>query len=165
MSPSRASHAACGIATSGAASLGLAGVPVRISSKVCTMCTPSRLPPPPAIFTLRRSSRKVGADQQAGWAGACRGKGFELKVLERRWRGQGVEDEYGQRGERKAQWGSWGEGDVDMEWRWRAWRRPGERQRWRGLGLEDAYGRRGEQDARCCTRGEANGDMGRRWRA
>ena len=47
----RAFHAACGMVASGAASFRLAGVWVRISSKVCTMCTPSRLPAPPAHFT------------------------------------------------------------------------------------------------------------------
>ena len=55
---------------SGAASLGTAGVQVRISSMVCTMCTPSRLPAPPAHFTQQRSSCKAGADHQARWAGA-----------------------------------------------------------------------------------------------
>ena len=61
----RASHAACGMMASGAASLGSAGVRVRTSSKVCTMCTPSRLSAPPAHFTQRRSSCKAGADHQA----------------------------------------------------------------------------------------------------
>ena len=42
----RASHAACGMMASGAASLGLAGVRVLIFSKVCTMCTLSRLVAP-----------------------------------------------------------------------------------------------------------------------
>ena len=55
---------------SGAAPLGLAGVRVRISAKVCTMCTPSRRPAPLAHFTQQRSSRKAGADHQARWAGA-----------------------------------------------------------------------------------------------
>ena len=59
-----------------------------------------------------------------------------------------------------------GEGDVDMGRRWRAWRRPGERERrWRGLGVEEAYGRRGERDARCCSWGQGGVDKGRRWRA
>ena len=72
----RASHAACSMAASGAASLGFAGMRVRISSKVCTMCTPSRLPASPAHFTQRRSSRRVGADHQVRWAGAWRGVGL-----------------------------------------------------------------------------------------
>ena len=84
-----ASHAACGMAASGAASFGLAGVRVRISSKMCTMCTPSHLPAPPAHFTQRRSSRKAGADNQARWAGAWGGEGAQLEVLERWWRGLG----------------------------------------------------------------------------
>ena len=57
----------------GAAALKLAGVRVRISSKVCTMCTTSYLPAPPAHFTKRQSSRKAGADHQARWAGAWGG--------------------------------------------------------------------------------------------
>ena len=69
---------------SGAASLGSAGVRVRTSSKVCTMCTPSRLPAPPADFTQRQSSCKAGADHQARWAGPLGRKGSELEVLERR---------------------------------------------------------------------------------
>ena len=135
---------------SGAALLGLAGVQARISSKVCTMCTPSRLAAPPVHFTQRRSSCKAGADHQARWAGAGGGEGSELGVLEwreedvdirrwrawrhlgeleRRWRGLGVEDGYGRQGERVALWGSWREGEVDMGRCWRAWRRPGERER------------------------------------
>ena len=149
-SPRRASHAACGMMASGAALLGSAGVRVRISSKVCTMCTPSRLPAPPAHFTQQRSSCKAGADHQARSAGAWGGEGSELEVLERRgedvdlrwWRGWrclgererrrrglGVEDGYGRRGER--------EGEVDMGRRWREWW-------WRELGVVDGYGRRGE---------------------
>ena len=86
------------------------------------MCTPSRLPTPPADFTQRRSSCKAGADHQARWAGAWGGEGSELEVLERR-----------------------GE-DMDLRW-WRGWRRLGERERrWRGLGVEDGYGRRGERE-------------------
>ena len=119
----RAPHAACGMAASGAARLGLAGLRMPISLKVCTMCTPYRLPAPPVHFTQRRSSRKAGADHQARWAAAWGGGGerSELKVLE---------------------------GVVDMGRRWRAWRRLGERERrWRALGVEDAYGRRGEREA------------------
>ena len=98
---------------SGAASLGWAGVRVRTSSKVCTMCTPSRLPAPPAHFTQRRSSCKAGADHQASWAGAWGREGSELEVLE------------------------WREENVDLR-RWRAWRRLGEQERqWRGPGVED----------------------------
>ena len=76
----RASHAACGMVASGAASLGFAGVQERISSKVYTMCTPLRLLAPPAHFTQRRSSCKAGADHQARWAGAG-GGGSELEAL------------------------------------------------------------------------------------
>ena len=95
---------------SGAASLGSAGLRVQISSKRCTMCTPSRLPAPPAHFGQRRSSCKAGADHQARWAGAWGGEGSELQVLE------------------------WWEDDVDLR-RSRAWRHLGERERrWRGAG-------------------------------
>ena len=70
----RASRAASGMAASGAASLGSAGVRVQISSKKCTMCSPSRPPAPPAHFTQRRSSRKAGGDHQARWAGPGGGR-------------------------------------------------------------------------------------------
>ena len=191
---------------SGAASLGSAGVRVRTSSKVCTMCTPSRLPAPPAHFTQRRSSRNAGADHQARWAGAWGWEGSALGVLERwgedvslrwwrgwqclgererRWRGLGPEDGYGRRGEREgevdmglgvvdgygrrgergAPWGLWGEGEVDVGWRWRAWRRRGEREWWwRRLGVGVVYGRRGEREVRWGPWGEGEVDMGRRWR-
>ena len=164
---------------SGEALLGSAGVRVCISSKVCTMCTPSYLPAPPAHFTQRRSSCKAGADHQARWAGAWGGEGSVAGVLERRgedvdlwwwwgwrclgereqrWRGLGVEDGYVRRGER--------EGEVDMGRRWRAWWRPGEREWWwRGLGVVDGYGRRGERGARRGLWGEGEVDVGRRWRA
>ena len=110
-------------------------VRVRTSSKVCTMCTPSCLPAPPAHFTQRRWSCKAGADHQASWVGAGGGEGSELDVLEwreedvdmRRWRGLGMEDGYRRRGEREARWGLWGEGVVDMGRRWCALRRLGER--------------------------------------
>ena len=169
-----------------AASLGSAGVRVRTSPKVCTMCTPSRLTAPQAHFTQRRSSCKAGADHQARWAGAWGGEGSELEVLEwreedvdlrrwrawrrlgereRRWRGLGSEDRYGQRGEREALWSLWGEGVVDMGRRWCAWRRLGERERqWRGLGVGVAYVRRGEREARWGSWGEGLVDMGRQWR-
>ena len=178
---------ACGMMASGAASLGSVGVRVRISSKVCTMVTPSRLPAPPAHFTQRRSSCKAGADHQARWGGAWGGEGSELEVLEwreenmdmrrwrarwrlgervRLWRGLGLEDGYGRRGEREARWGPWGEGVVDMGRRWCAWRRLGERERrWRELGVGVAYGRRGEREARWGSSGEEVVDMGRWWRA
>ena len=161
-----ASHAACGMAASGAASLGLAGVRVRIFSKMCTMCTRSCLPAPPAHFTQRWSSRKAGADHQARWAEAWGVEGSELEVLERQWRGIGLEDAYWRRAEREARCCSWGEEDVDIGRRWRAWRRPGERERrWRALGVEDAYGRGGQREARCCSWGEGDADMVPRWRA
>ena len=54
----------------------------RISSKVCTMFTPSRLLAPPAHFTQQRSSRKAGADHQARWAGAWGEEVSKLEVLE-----------------------------------------------------------------------------------
>ena len=149
-----------------AASLGSAGVRVPTSSKVCTMCTPSRLPAPPAHFTQRRSCCKAGADHQARWAGAWGGEGSELEVLEwgkedvdmrrwrawrrlgereRQWRGLGVDDGYGRQGERGARWNPWGEGVVDIGRRRCAWRRLGERERrWQGLGVGVAYGRRDE---------------------
>ena len=147
---------------SGAASLGLAGFRVRISSKVCTMCIASCPPAPPADFTQRRNSRKAGADHQSRWAGAWGGEGSELEVLERRWRRLGGEVPYGWRGE----WCAWGEEDVDMGRRWRAWWRPGERQRrLRGLWVEDAYGRYGEREGRWCSCGGGNVDMERRQRA
>ena len=69
----------CRLAASEAALLGLAGVRVRISSKVCTMCTNSRLPAPPAYFTQRRSFRKAGADHQARSAGAWGGGGLRAR--------------------------------------------------------------------------------------
>ena len=175
----RASHAACSMMASGAASLESAEVGVRTSSKVCTMCTPSRLPAPPAHFTQWRSSCKAGADHQARWAGAWGGEGSELKVLERRgedvglrlWRGWrrlgererrlrglGVEDGYGPRRER--------EGEGEMGRRWRAWRRLGEQEWWwRGLGVEEGYGRRGERGGRWGPGGEGKVDVGRRGRA
>ena len=164
---------------SGAASLEIAGVRVRTSSKVCTMCTPSCLSAPPAHFSQRRSSCRAGGDHQARWAGAWGGEGSVPGVLERRredvdvrwwrgwrclgererrWRGLGVEDGYGRRGER--------EGDVDMGRRWRAWWRPGEREWWwRGLGVVDGYGRRGERGAWRGVWGEGEVDVGRWWRA
>ena len=58
-----------------AASLGCVEVRVRMSSKMCTMCTQSRLPAPPAHFNQRRSSRRLGSDHQVGWAGPGGGGG------------------------------------------------------------------------------------------
>ena len=163
---------------SGAGSLVSAGVRVRTSSKVCTMCTPSRLSAPPAHFTQRQNSCNARADHQARWAGAWGGgEGSELEALEwreedvdmwrwrawwrlgeweRLWRGLGVEDRYRGRGE----------GVVDMGRRWCAWRRPGERERRRrGLGVGVADGRRREWEAWWGLWGEGVVDMGRRWRA
>ena len=81
-----------------------------------------------------------------------------LGERERRWRGLGVEDGYGRRGER--------EGEVDMGLRWRAWWRPGEREWWwRGLGVVDGYGRRGGRGARRGLWGEGEVNVGRRWHA
>ena len=83
---------------------------------------------------------------------------FVLCVCMFRWRGLGVEDWYGWRGER--------EGEVDMGRRWRAWWRPGEREWWwRGLGVVDGYGRRGERGARQGLWREGGVDVGRWWRA
>ena len=163
---------------SGAASLGFAGVRVRTSSKVCTMCTPSCLPAPPANFTQRPSFCRAGGDHQVRWAGARVGEGSVPVVVvrrgedvdlwwwrgwrclgerERRRRGLGLEDGYGRRGER--------EGGVDMGRRWRARWRPGEREWWwRGLEVVDGYGWRGEQGARRGVWGEGEVDVGRQWR-
>ena len=147
---------------SGAASMGSAGVRVRISSKVCTMCTPSPLFAPPAHFTQRRSSCKAEADHQVRWAGARGGEGSVIEVLERRgedvdlrwwlgwrclgererrWRGLGVEDGYGRRGDL--------EGEVDMRRRWRTWWRLGEREWWMGM----RGGQNGEPGGACGGRG------------
>ena len=159
-------NAACGMAASGAVLLGWAGVRMRISSKVWIMCTPSRLPTPPAHFTQRRSSRRAGGDHQARWAGARGGGGSELEVLERRWQQLGVEDAYRRCGEREARCCSWGKGDRDMGRRWRVcWHSGGREQLWRGLGVGDAYRRCGEREARCRLWGEGDVDLGRRWRA
>ena len=109
---------------SGTALLGSAGVRVRTSSKVCTMCTPSRLPAPPAHFTEQRRSCKARGGPPGEVGGGLGGGGSVPGVLERR-----------------------GE-DVDLWWWW-GWRCLGERERrWRGLGVEDGYGRRGERRGR-----------------
>ena len=109
--------------------------------------SPSRCPGP-----LHRGAEllQTGADHQARWAGAWGGEGSELEVLEwqkedvdmrrwrawwrlgereRLWRGLGVDDGYGRRGEREARWGPWREGMVDRRQRWCAWRRLGELER------------------------------------
>ena len=81
-----------------------------------------------------------------------------LVERERQRRGLGVENGYGQRGER--------EGEVDMGRRWSAWWCPGEGEWWwRGLGVVDGYGRLGERGARRGVWGEGEVDVGRRWRA
>ena len=153
----------------GAASLGSVGVRVRISLKVCTMCTPLCLPAPPAHFIQRQSSCKAGVDHQARWAGPLGGERSVPGVLERRggdvdlwwcwrwwwmgererqWRGLALEDGYGRRGER--------EGEVDMGRRWRAWWRLGEREWWwRGLQVVMGMGggRNGEPGGACGGRG------------
>ena len=86
------------------------------------------------------------------WGWRCLGE------RERRWRGLGVEDGYGRRGER--------EGEVDMGRRWRACWRLGEREWWwRALGVLDRYGRRRERGAWRGLWGEGELDVGRRWRA
>ena len=75
---------------------------------------------------LERGGEDVDLRWWRGWR--CLGE------RERRWRGLGVEDGYGRRGER--------EGEVDMGRRWRARWRPGEREWWwRGLGMVDGYWR------------------------
>ena len=99
---------------------------------------------------LERRGEDVDLRWWRGWR--CLGE------RERRWRGLGVEDGYGRRGER--------EGEVDMGRRWRAWWRQGEREWWwRGLGVVDGYGRRGERGAWQGLSGEGEVDVGRRWRA
>ena len=147
----------------------------------CAPCAPLlAFPLPRAYFSQRRSSCKAGADHQARWAGARGGgEGSELEVHERRgedvdlwwwrgwrclgerarrWRGLGVEDGYGRRGER--------EGKVDMGRRWRAWWRLGEQEWWWWvLGVVDGYGRRGERGAWWGLWGEGEVDAGWRWRA
>ena len=81
------------------------------------------------LGVLERRGEDV--DLRWWWGWRCQGE------RERRWRGLGVEDGYGRRGER--------EGEVDVGRRWRAWRCQGERERWwRGLGLGVVYGQRGE---------------------
>ena len=72
-----------------------------------------------------------------------------LGERERRWRGLGVEDGYGRRGE-------W-EGEVDMGRCWWEWW-------WRGLGVADGYGRRGERGAQWGLWGEGEVEVGRWWR-
>ena len=98
------------------------------------------------------------------WGWRCLGE------RERRWRGLGVEDGYGRRGER--------EGEVDMGRRWRAWWHPGELEWWwRGLGVLDGYegGGNGEPGGACGGRGRwtwggggvpggARGERERWWR-
>ena len=80
---------------------------------------------------------------------------WRLEEREWWWRGLGVVDGYGRRGERGARRGLWGEGGVDVGRRWRAWRRRGERERWwRGPGVGVVYGQRREGEV----------DMGRRRR-
>ena len=133
----------------------------------------------PGLFTQRRGSCKAGADHQAKWAGAWGGEGSELGVLERRgedvdlrwwrgwrclgererrWRGLGMENGYGRRGER--------EGEVDMGRRWRARGRLGEREWWWcGLGMVDGYGWRGERGARRGLWEEGELEVWRQWRA
>ena len=157
---------------SGAASLGSAGVRMRISSKMCTMCTPSRLFAPPAHFTQRRSSCKEGADHEARWAGAWRGEGSVPGVLERQ--GEDVDLRrwcaWRRRGERERWWrglgvgvvyGSRREGEVDLGRRWRSWWRPPEREQrergpggsWWGLGERERHKLVVEARWQCAVRG------------
>ena len=99
---------------------------------------------------LERRGEKV--DLWWWWGWWCLGE------RERRWRGLGVVDGYGRRGE--------GEGEVDMGRRWRAWWHLGEREWWWwGLGVVDGYGRRGERGTQQGLWGEGEVDVGRRWRA
>ena len=94
------------------------------------------------LEVLERRGGDVDLRWWRGWQ--CLGK------RERRWRGLGVEDGYGRRGER--------EGEADMGRRWRKWW-------WRGLEVVDGYGRWGERGAWWGLWGEGEVDMGRRWRA
>ena len=128
------------------------------------MCTPSRLPAPPAHFTQRQSSCRAGADHQVRWAGARGGEGSKLEVLERCWRGLCVQDVYRWRREPEARCRSWGEGDADMERRWCMWWRPEEQERrWRVLGPGDAYRLRGGREGRCGSCWEGDADMRPWW--
>ena len=164
---------------SGAGSLGLAGVRLQISSKVCIMCTPSRLSAPPAHFTHGRPPGEVDVGLGRGgsklevleWGGGGRGHTAVAGVAAPGGAGAAVAAAGGggrvrRRGQQVARWGSWGEEEVDMGRRWRAWQRLRERERrWRGLGVDDAYGRQGEQEARWGSWWEEEVDMGQRWRA
>ena len=99
--------------------------------------SPGRSPGPlhPTAELLQSGGRPPG--KVGGGLGG--GEGSELQVLEWReedadlrrrrawrrlgerewrWRKLGVEDGYGQRGEREARWGLWGERVVDMGRRW-----------------------------------------------
>ena len=138
--------------------------------------SPSRSPGPlhPAAELLQSGGRPpgevgggLGGEWSVPWVLERRGEDVDLwwwwgwRCLgewERRWRGLGVEDGYGRRGER--------EGEVGMGRRWRAWWRLGEREWWwRGRGVVDGYGWRGERGARRGRWGEGEVDVGRRWRA
>ena len=98
---------------------------------------------------------RVRAEGGTGWGGGHGAAVARLLAPGGAW-GLGVVDGYGRRGEQGAQRGLWGEGEVDVGRRWRAWRPRGERERWWwGLGVGVVYGRRGEGEV----------DMGRRWRS
>ena len=99
------------------------------TARRCAPCAPLlafRLPRPTSPSDTAPARREQNA--RRGGRGPWGGEGSELDVLER-WRfGPGVEDAYGRPGEREARCCWWGEGDVDMGRRWRAWRRTGERE-------------------------------------
>ena len=137
------------------------------SPRRCGPCAPPHaFPHPRSTSPSGRAPTRRGETTRRGWRGPGGGEGSELEVLERRWRGLGVEDAYRRRGEPEPRCCSWEEGDPDMGRRWRLWWRSGELERqWQGLGVGHAYRWRGEREARCRLRGEAEVDMGRRWRA
>ena len=64
--------------------------------------------------------RAEGGTGGGGGHGAAVARLVALGEREWWWRGLGVVDGYGRRGERGARGGLWGEGEVDVGLRWRA---------------------------------------------